>query len=148
LAEGLRKRKQGREFSWKSGGAPMTKSSTFALVAVLVLGPLRAAAEPANTLQSMFGELNQCMATVRLSKGTDVTVQFMLNRRGGLIGKPRITHAQWVGSEADRKAAAASIAEGFDKCMPVSITDTLGGAIAGRLIAYRLRGGTGREDKV
>jgi len=117
-------------------------ASLAATAAALIVSPATAAAEPANTLQQMFAEMNQCLAPVRVGAGTDVTIQFMLNRRGGLIGKPRITHAHWVGSDEARLASAASIAHAFDRCLPLSITDALGGAIAGQLIAYRLLGAT------
>ena len=98
------------------------------------------AEQPANSIAAMFDHMNLCMAAVRLVPGTDVTVQFSLNRRGGLIGKPRITHAHWEGDEKDRRAAAASIADGFDRCLPLAISDALGGAIAGQPFAYRIRG--------
>jgi hypothetical protein len=118
----------------------MRNTPGLAIIAALACaGPANAAA-PANSIQAMFAVLNRCMASVRIAPGTDVTVQFMLNRRGGLIGKPRITHAQWAGDEDQRKASAASIAQGFDRCLPLSISDALGGAIAGRLIAYRFHG--------
>ncbi len=113
---------------------------------------LAASAAPAqsarpNTIKQMFAELNMCMNGVglRLAKGTDVTVRFALNRRGGLIGKPRITYSHWTGDAADREASAASIAQGFDRCLPLKISDALGGAIAGQLIVYRFQGA--REDK-
>ena len=121
-------------------------ASLVAFVLVASAAPAQTAPAPANTLKDMFVELNHCMSGVRLAKGTDVTVQFMLNRRGGLIGKPRITHGHWTGDEADRKASAASIAESFDRCLPVKISDALGAAIAGQLMTYRMRGA--REDKV
>ena len=126
-----------------------------AFLAALVAFSLAASAAPAqtaparpNTIKQMFAELNKCMngAGLRLAKGTDVTVRFALNRRGGLIGKPRITYSHWTGDEADREASAASIAQGFDRCLPLKISDALGGAIAGQLIVYRFRGA--REDKV
>jgi hypothetical protein len=105
----------------------------------LIAWPAAAETAPANTLQELFAQLDRCLAPVRVARGTDVTIQFMLNRRGGLIGKPRITHAHWEGDETARKATAASIASGFNHCLPAAITDGLGGAIAGRLIVYRLR---------
>ncbi len=120
--------------------------SSFALALALSQGAA-VAEEPANSLRSMFGDLNRCLSMVRVAKGTDVTVQFQLNRRGALIGKPRVTHAQWGGDGADRNASAASIAGGFDHCLPAPITDALGGAIAGHMIVYRFRGGGPREDK-
>ena len=122
----------------------MPKAAALALAALLASAS--AQAEPANSIQAMFADLNRCMTTVRLAEGTDVTIQFMLNRRGGLIGKPRLTHIHWVGAEADRKASAASIARGFDQCLPLAITDALGGAIAGRLVAYRLH--AAREEQL
>jgi hypothetical protein len=123
-----------------------TLAAGVALFVVASAAPAQTAPAPANTLKEMFVALNHCMAGVRLAKGTDITVQFALNRRGGLIGKPRITHGHWVGDEADRKASAASIAQGFDRCLPVKISDALGAAIAGQLMTYRMRGA--REDKV
>jgi hypothetical protein len=120
-------------------------ATALAVIVAVAAGPARSAPAPANTMREMFLALNQCMAGVRLTKGTDVTVQFSLNRWGGLIGKPRITYGHWVGDDAERKESAASIAQGFDHCLPVKISDALGAAIAGQLIAYRLRGA--REDR-
>lgn len=125
----------------------MLKAMGVALAALIGVASA-ARAEPAKTIDAMFSDLNRCLSSVALPKGTDVTIRFMLNRRGELIGKPRITHAQWSGDNSARARSAASIAQGFDHCMPAPITDALGGAIAGRLIAYRLRGSPGREDKV
>jgi hypothetical protein len=101
------------------------------------------AAAPANTLAALFAQLNQCLSPMPLAPGTDVTVQFSLNRRGGLIGRPRITHAHWPRPD-DAKPEAAAIAESFDRCLPAEITEALGGAIAGRQITYRLRGPTAK----
>ena len=116
----------------------MRNSVALALALFFCAAPARA--EPANTLRDMYAEFNRCLSPIRVARGTEVTIQFMLNRRGGLIGKPRITYAHWAGDEASRKASAASIAQNFDRCLPVAITDALGGAIAGRLFAYRLKG--------
>ena len=115
----------------------MLKTSAAAVAALLWAAPATAA--PANTIREMFAELNRCLAPVRLTARTDVTVKFALNRSGGLIGKPRITHAHWVGDERSRKTSAESIAKAFDQCLPLAISDALGGAIAGQLTAYRLR---------
>jgi len=125
----------------------MLKTMAAALAAMALLtGAASAQTAPANTLKDMFAALNQCMTPLRLARGADVSIMFMLNRRGGVIGQPRITHAHWTGDDAERKASAQSIAEAFDRCLPASITDALGGAIAGRPIVYRFRGA--REDKI
>ena len=121
-------------------------SSTLALAAALALAGIDGAdAAPANTLKDMFAALNQCLGTVRLPVGTEVTLRFQLNRRGGVIGKPMLTHALWP-RDADPREAAAAVASGFDRCLPLAITDALGGAIAGRPIVFRLRS-TPKEQK-
>jgi hypothetical protein len=131
------------------GQNDMTPIAFLAMVAFCLAAtaaPAQNAPARPNTIKQMFAQLNGCMAGLRLAKGTDVTVRFSLNRRGGLIGKPRITYGHWTGDQADREASAASIAQGFNQCLPLEISDALGGAIAGQMIVYRVRGA--REDKV
>ncbi len=131
----------------------MSKGCLFAILGSLGLSAMPSAATaetaaPANSIVEMFTGLKRCLAPVAMAAGTEVTVQFSVNRRGGLIGKPRITYARWTGDAAARKQSAQAIAEGFDKCLPMSITDKLGGAIAGRPMAFRLLGGAGKEETV
>jgi hypothetical protein len=117
--------------------------------AAFALGLVLAApahADPARTLQDMQAQMSRCLASVRVAPGTDVTVLFMLNRRGGLIGKPRLTHAHWAGDDAARKASAASISEGLDHCLPLSISDELGALMAGHMYTYRFQAPARRED--
>ncbi len=124
----------------------MPTGAILGLAAALTLGAIaQTEAAPANTLKDMFAGLNHCLASVQLAAGTDVTLRFMLNRRGGVIGKPQLTHAVWP-KEADPREAAAAIAAGFDHCLPLAITDGLGGAIAGRPFVFRLRAGA-KEEK-
>jgi hypothetical protein len=131
----------------------MSKGCLFAILCSVgvVASPSADAAEgsaPANTIVEMFSGLKRCLAPVAMAAGTEVTIQFSLNRRGGLIGRPRITYAHWTGDDADRKQSAQAIAGGFDKCLPMQITDRLGGAIAGQPMAFRLRSGAGREENI
>ena len=84
---------------------------------VLTLGALavlmgRAEAAPANTLKDLYASLDRCVTGTALEAGADVTLVFMLNRKGGLIGKPRVTHADWP-KDADPRAGAAAIANAF-----------------------------------
>lgn len=118
--------------------APMIIALTAA--AVTLLAPAAARAEPANSLKDMFAQLNQCLARTLAPVGTDVTVLFMVDRRGALIGKPRLVHAVWP-RDADLRGATARLASSFNRCLPLSITDALGGAVAGRLISFRVRTG-------
>src|SRR5580704_17154117 len=78
----------------------MFKGNSFARLCILGLAAIARAdaAEappPANSIVEMFTGLKRCLAPVALAAGTEVTIQFSLNRRGGLIGKPRITYAHW-----------------------------------------------------
>ena len=101
----------------------MSKALAFAALLVfdLLAGVPRASADPpANTLVEMFAGLKRCLAPVALAAGTEVTVQFSLNRRGGLIGKPRITYAHWTGDDAARKQSAQAIADGIRQ-MPADV---------------------------
>lgn len=106
------------------------------LLALAIAHP--ACAAPANTLKEMFAQLGACVGQAPIAPGSDVTLLFSLNRRGGLIGKPRLTYARFSTDPNARADTAKAIAQAFDKCLPLSITDGLGGAIAGRPIAYRM----------
>ena len=119
----------------------------FAGAVLVALAAPSQAVEPANTIKAMFEEIKTCVGSLPLPAGTDVTLQFSLNRRGGLIGKPRLTHAHWEGDDAAQKSAATAISAAFDRCVPVSITDGLGGAIAGRQLLFRFVGGARHEQK-
>ncbi len=113
------------------------RSKTSAAFALGLAVAAPALAAPARTLADMQAQMDQCLSAVRVAPGTDVTVLFMLNRRGGLIGKPRLTHAHWAGDEAARKESAASIAAGLGHCLPLSISDELGALMAGHMYTYR-----------
>jgi hypothetical protein len=107
------------------------------IVGWTVLLPSSADSAPANTLSELFTELNDCLEGVTLAPGSQLTVIFALRRDGKLLGKPRITFARLQGDAEVRRELAASIAAAFGKCLPLSITDSLGGAIAGRPLTVR-----------
>lgn len=111
------------------------------LCALALIAP-PAAAAPANTLRELWAELGACALASGVAPNSELTVQFMLNRRGDLIGKPRITHSKLPDDPDARRRIVESVARAFDLCLPVPVTDALGGAIAGRLIAIRLTGPT------
>ena len=66
-----------------------------------------------------------------------MTLRFSLRRDGSLIGKPHITYSRLPKDEADKRRVMENIAIAMDRCLPVKITDGLGGAIAGRMMSYR-----------
>jgi hypothetical protein len=116
----------------------------FVLATVICFGtapslatPARAA--PANTLKDMFDQLSSCLSREAGEgrRGAEMTLRFSLRRDGSLIGKPHITYSRLPKDEADKRRVMENIAFAMDRCLPVKITDGLGGAIAGRMMSYR-----------
>jgi hypothetical protein len=116
------------------------KSIAAISLALAALQPLPAPAAPANSLQDLWAELNSCLRGAQASEGLDVTVVMSLKRDGSLLGKPRITHSKLPDDPAARQRDADALARALDKCLPLSITDALGGAIAGRPFSIRIVG--------
>jgi hypothetical protein len=111
------------------------------LVAGLALSLSPAQAAPADNLAALWQTLGSCAkigAVPAPSLGSEVTVLFSLKRDGSLLGQPRITHSRLVGDQADQQAFMAAALTAVAKCLPVPITDGLGGAIAGRPLRLRL----------
>ena len=98
-------------------------------------------AASANTLTDMFNQLGACFSREAGAdegwRGAEVTLRFSLRRDGSLIGKPHITYSKLPKDEADKRRVVDNIASAMDRCLPAKITDGLGGAIAGQMIAYR-----------
>lgn len=63
---------------------------------------------------------------------------FSLKRDGSLQGQPQITHSYLRRDTATQRAFVAGALAAVASCMPVAITDGLGGAIAGRPLRLRL----------
>ncbi len=105
----------------------------------LVASP--AHATPVDTLAGLWQTLGQCArigAVPNPTLGSEVTVLFSLKRDGSLLGQPRITHSRLLGDQADQQAFMAAALTAVAKCLPIPITDGLGGAIAGRPLRLRL----------
>lgn len=112
-------------------------------LAALLFGAsgLPARAAPADSLAALWTNLHAC---VRLSDvpapalGSEVTVLFSLTRQGTLQGRPRITHAKLVGREGDQQAFVGEALRAVSRCLPLAVTEGLGGAIAGRPLRLRI----------
>jgi hypothetical protein len=87
----------------------------------------------------MWAELSACLQKAQATDGLDMTIVFSLKRDGSLLGKPRIAHANATGSP-DLRRAAGSVAQTMARCLPLSITTSLGGAIAGQQLKVRILG--------
>jgi hypothetical protein len=114
--------------------APIAGAAAAILLALNAAWPAEA---PANTLKELFAEMNQCLAKVRGAAGSEFTIVFSLRRDGALLGQPKITYSKRGGDAADQRQFADNIAAAMNACMPLRITDGLGGAIAGRLFTWR-----------
>ena len=114
------------------------RASVFVGLVLCALAPASGQTRPANTLKELFGHLRTCFGTLQAPDGSKLTMVFSLRRDGTLIGQPRISDAQLPKDPAERQRLLADAASALAKCLPVSITDGLGGAIAGRPLAVFL----------
>ena len=115
-----------------------------AAVTLVAFAPAPVRATPANTLIEMWSQFRYCLRSARLENGVDLTVRFSFKRDGSLTGEPKVSYFNLRGdTEAERRSAEA-VSRALDHCLPVSISDELGGAIAGRPMWIRLHG-HGRE---
>jgi len=93
-----------------------------------------------NTIQALFDALGACWQPPPLDEsrsGTEITIRFSLNRDGRLIGTPRYTYST-RGLPAEVKSAyERAIMAALDRCTPLPLSTSLGGAIAGRPISTR-----------
>jgi len=119
------------------GGFLRRRSLVTSIGLVLAL-PCPARAAPAETLDALFADLRRCLSGSRGTDGSDLTIVFSLRRNGSLIGTPRISHAELPGNRAEQQQFLASVASAFARCLPLDITDGLGGAIAGRPMRFRI----------
>jgi hypothetical protein len=111
------------------------------LTASMALTILPAHAAPVDNLATLWRTLGSCARIESVpapSLGSEVTVLFSLKRDGSLLGQPRITHSRLLGDPADQRAFMAAALTAVAKCLPIPVTDGLGGAIAGRPLRLRL----------
>jgi hypothetical protein len=122
-----------------SFGQRMLPRRVFAIATGLftLLATASSLGAPANTLRELFAALERCLVTPKGVIGSELTIVFSLRRDGRLLGKPRISYSRLSGDAFEQGKFAGDIANAFDKCLPLSITDALGGAIAGRPMSIR-----------
>lgn len=115
---------------------------SLALAAALTFAAASGArAEQASTLDGLWQLLGSCSQSVggsAASVGSEVTVLFSIKRDGSLQGQPRITYSKLVGDNAAQKEFLAEVLGSIARCFPLSITDGLGGAVAGRPLRLRV----------
>ena len=93
--------------------------------------------DPVDTLKEISDAIYACWKPPAGTAGMSLTLQFSLRRNGTLIGKPRATYAD-LGADAQlSRAFVASILKALDDALPLPFSDSMGGAIAGRMLAPR-----------
>jgi hypothetical protein len=88
-----------------------------------------------NSLDEMWSALYACWQPPADSNGMAITLRFSLRRDGTLIGKPVATYSKLSGNDFKKRVFVASVIEALDKVVPLPLTDSMGGAIAGRPLA-------------
>ena len=109
-------------------------------IAFVVMLPIQAVTgeAPANSLRELFARIDRCLYVESAGPaGSELTIQFSLKRSGELLGKPRISFAKFRGDWFEQRRLGETLAIAIDRCLPVAITDALGGAIAGRQLYLR-----------
>jgi hypothetical protein len=115
----------------------LTPRAAVAVLSLALMGAAPAVAEPANTLQDLFAQFGACMKGVAGQPGAQLTIAFSLRRDGSLLGKPHISYSRLPADAGARADFLEGIAAAFARCTPAAITDSLGGAIAGRPLTVR-----------
>ena len=100
----------------------------------------------------MWSQFRYCLRSARLENGVDLTLRFSFKRDGSLNGEPKVSYFNLRGdTEAERRNAEA-VSQALDHCLPVSISDALGGTRSRDVrcgSASTARGGKGRpEDRL
>jgi hypothetical protein len=93
--------------------------------------------DPINTLKEMLTAIYACWEPPPGTAGMSITLQFSLRRQGTLIAKPRATYSKLGGDEALNRTFVASILKALDKALPLPLSDSMGGEIAGRMLVPR-----------
>ncbi|WP_322418959.1 hypothetical protein [Mesorhizobium huakuii] len=93
--------------------------------------------DPVTTLKEMSEAIYVCWKPPAGTAGMSLTLQFSLRRNGTLIGKPRATYSDLGTDPQLSRAFVASILKALDDALPLPFSDSMGGAIAGRMLAPR-----------
>jgi len=89
----------------------------------------------------VFAKLSGCWKPPALAAANpmDITVILSFNRRGEILGKPRITYESATATDNDRLAYRVAVMETLQRCTPMPFTETMGGAVAGHPFAVQFR---------
>jgi hypothetical protein len=90
-------------------------------------------------LEALYADIKACLRLPSSPFAAEITLKFSLKRDGSLLGRPMITHSVLFGREAEQRAFVVGVLSAFNACLPLPITERLGGSIAGRSIYFRIK---------
>ena len=124
----------------------MSKSVLWLVLSLLVsgfsVGVGRSEPIGVNNIADVFTRLRTCWKPPRTADhpAMDITVVFSFNRRGEILGHPRITYESGETSDNDRIAYRIAVMEALQRCTPMPFTESMAGAVAGRPFAVLFHG--------
>ena len=124
-------------------GYPMSRFGVaLAAVSAVLLAsmtPARAQSEQLNTINDVFEKLYSCWEPPpRANPKVNVSVIVTFRRDGSIFGQPKVTYESEDANDNDRLLYRVAIMHALERCTPLSFSDALGGALAGRPFALRL----------
>jgi hypothetical protein len=93
--------------------------------------------DPVDSIKEMSAAIYACWKPPPGTAGMSLTLRFSLRRNGTLIGKPRATFSDLRANDTLSRAFVASVLKALDEALPLPFSDSMGGAIAGRMLAPR-----------
>jgi len=93
--------------------------------------------DPVDTIKEMSEAIYACWKPPPGTAGMSLTLRFSLRRNGTLIGQPRATYSDLGTDQRLSRAFVASILKALDDALPLPFSDSMGRAIAGRMLAPR-----------
>ena len=109
-------------------------------------GTLRSSAEPRAAITARIERLSEISDAIRACwrlptgagpSGQQVTIRLSLRRDGQVIGRPAITFARLSSDRDERERFTRSVTQALERCTPLSLSPSLGAAIAGRPFTFR-----------
>ena len=88
--------------------------------------------DPVDTIDEMFSAIYACWQPPPGSAGLTLTLSFSIRKNGTLMGKPRATFSHMGDDDSLNRVFVSSVLEALDKALPMPLSDSMGGAIAGR----------------
>lgn len=99
--------------------------------------------EPIDTIDEMFSAIFACWEPPPGSAGMTLTLQFSIRRNGTLIGKPGATYSHLGNDGQLNRLFVASVLKALDRALPMPLSNSMGGAIAGRTLFPRFTAAAG-----